>query len=88
MNKTKKARKKNVKDYFKDVFDTYFRGWRDGHAQALADVEHVLDDQTNTDQTSSWTTILGRGHWTCGWRCPHERHRPGGRADAARRRCG
>jgi len=46
---TKKARKKKVTDYFQDVFDSYFRGWRDGYAQALNDVKHVLDDQTDKE---------------------------------------
>jgi hypothetical protein len=36
-------------DYFEQVFDGYFQGWRDGYAQAINDVEQVLDDQTNKD---------------------------------------
>ena len=31
---------------FDQVHDGYFQGWRDGYAQAINDVERVLDDQT------------------------------------------
>ena len=30
-------------DYFEQVFDGYFQGWRDGYAQALNDVEDLMD---------------------------------------------
>jgi len=30
-------------DYFEEVFDGYFQGWRDGYAQALDDVEDLMD---------------------------------------------
>ena len=36
-------------EYFEQVLDAYFQGWRDGYAQAINDVEHVLDDQTNRE---------------------------------------
>jgi hypothetical protein len=36
-------------DYFEDVLTGYFQGWRDGYAQAINDVEHVLDDQANKE---------------------------------------
>jgi len=31
-------------DYFEQVLNGYFQGWRDGYAQALNDVESVIDD--------------------------------------------
>ena len=34
-------------EYFEQVLDGYFEGWRDGYGQAISDVEQVLDDQTN-----------------------------------------
>jgi hypothetical protein len=36
-------------DCFEQVLDGYFQGWRDGYAQAINDVEHLLDDQTNKE---------------------------------------
>ena len=36
-------------EYFEQVLDAYFQGWRDGYAQAINYVEHVLDDQTNRE---------------------------------------
>jgi hypothetical protein len=36
-------------DHFEDVLAAYFQGWRDGYAQAINDVEHVLDDQTDKE---------------------------------------
>jgi hypothetical protein len=36
-------------DYFEQVLDGYFQGWRDGYAQAIKDVEHVLDDHTSKE---------------------------------------
>jgi hypothetical protein len=30
-------------DCFGDVLDGYFQGWRDGYAQALGDVDQVID---------------------------------------------
>ena len=34
-------------DYFEQDLDGYFQGWRDGYAQAINDIEQVLDNQTN-----------------------------------------
>jgi hypothetical protein len=32
-------------DYFEQVLDGYFQGWRDGYAQALNDVESLMGDE-------------------------------------------
>ena len=32
-------------NHFEEVLDSYFTGWRDGCAQALDDVDKVIDEQ-------------------------------------------
>jgi dTDP-glucose pyrophosphorylase len=51
---TKKTEKKMIKDHFERELAAYFQGHRDGYAQALGVVEHVLDDQTNKE-SNRWT---------------------------------
>jgi len=36
-------------DYFEQVLDGYFQGWRDGYAQALGDVDTVIDGIDGSD---------------------------------------